>query len=56
MAYIITKDCNACSLCEDECPNGCISEGDDIYVINAEECTDCGICVDACASDAIVPA
>ena len=33
-----------------------ISEGDDIYVIDAEKCDDCATCVDSCPSEAIVPA
>ena len=55
MAYVITQDCTACATCVDECPNECISEGDDIFVIDAEECSDCGTCAGACPNDAIVP-
>jgi len=54
MAYVITNDCVNCGTCADECPQSCISAGDDIYVINAEECVDCGSCADACPSEAIV--
>jgi len=53
MAYKINQDCIKCGVCEGECPVGCISEGDAIYVINAEECIDCGACAGVCPSSAI---
>ena len=54
MAHKITDDCLACAACVDECPEGAISEGDDIYTIDPELCTDCGTCVDSCPNEAIV--
>ena len=48
MAYKINDDCIACGACADECPVGCISEGDDKYEINADECIECGACAEAC--------
>ncbi|PKP54322.1 MAG: ferredoxin [Candidatus Altiarchaeales archaeon HGW-Altiarchaeales-3] len=54
MAYKITEDCVSCGTCESECPVGAISEGDGIYVIDADICTDCGACVDSCPVAAIV--
>ena len=53
MAHVITKDCVACGTCAEECPSECITAGDDIYVINAEECTDCGTCAEVCPNDAV---
>ena len=41
MALIITEDCVNCGVCEPECPNEAISEGDDIFVIDWEHCTEC---------------
>jgi len=38
----------------DECPEGAISEGDPIYVIDPDKCTDCGTCQEACPNDAII--
>ncbi len=54
MPHKITEDCISCGACEPECPEGAISEGDDIYVINPDMCTDCGACVEVCPSDAII--
>ena len=41
MATYITDECINCGACEPECPNGAISEGDDIYVIDPDLCTEC---------------
>ena len=41
MSTYITDECINCGACEPECPNGAISEGDDIYVINPDLCTEC---------------
>jgi ferredoxin len=61
MAMVITEDCIACGVCEPECPNGAISEGDPLYVIDAEKCTECeGLdekqCISVCPVDCIIPA
>ncbi len=59
MALIITDECVNCGVCEPECPNDAISEGDDIYVIDADKCTECvghfdePQCVDVCPVDCI---
>lgn len=54
MAYVITDECVSCGTCAEECPNECITQGDDKYVIDAEACVDCGTCADACPTEAIV--
>ena len=41
MALLITNDCINCDVCEPECPNGAISEGPAIYVIDPAFCTEC---------------
>jgi ferredoxin len=61
MAYLITEDCILCGACEPECPNQCISEGPDLYIIDPERCTQCvGFfdtqqCAEVCPVDACVP-
>ncbi len=41
MAYMITAECISCDACVSECPNQAISQGEDIYVIDAERCSEC---------------
>lgn len=41
MALIITDECINCDVCEPECPNGAISQGEEIYVIDSDLCTEC---------------
>jgi ferredoxin len=41
MALLITDDCINCDVCEPECPNGAISEGEKIYEIDPTHCTEC---------------
>ena len=61
MALKITEECVNCGVCEPECPNGSISEGSDIYVIDPNKCTECvGFfdepqCVEVCPVDCIIP-
>jgi ferredoxin len=61
MAYKITKDCIACGSCQAECPNGAISDGDTLSVINPEKCTECvgahtaSQCSAVCPQDACIP-
>ncbi|EIJ41260.1 hypothetical protein BegalDRAFT_0340 [Beggiatoa alba B18LD] len=60
MALLITDECINCDVCEPECPNGAISEGDEIYVINPNACTECvghydtPQCIDVCPVDCII--
>ena len=41
MALKITDDCINCAVCEPECPNEAIFEGEEIYTINPDLCTEC---------------
>ena len=41
MALIITDECINCDVCEPECPNEAIYQGDDIYIIDPLKCTEC---------------
>ena len=46
MAYKITDECIACGTCASECPVEAITEGDGIFVIDADACIECD--ADAC--------
>lgn len=59
MAMKITEDCTNCAACEPECPREAITEGDEIFVIDAAKCTECvddggPQCVEVCPVDCIV--
>ncbi len=41
MALYITDECINCDVCEPECPNGAIYQGQEIYEINPNLCTEC---------------
>lgn len=41
MALMITDECINCDVCEPECPNGAIYQGDEIYEIDSAKCTEC---------------
>ena len=59
MSLIITDECINCDVCEPECPNDAISQGETIYVINPKKCTECvghydtPQCVEVCPVDCI---
>ncbi len=60
MALLITDECINCDVCEPECPNGAITQGEQIYVIKPELCTECvghfekSQCVEVCPVDCII--
>lgn len=60
MALMITDECINCDVCEPECPNGAISQGDEIYVIDPSLCTECvghydePQCIEVCPVDCIL--
>jgi ferredoxin len=53
MAYEITTECICCGARMSECPVEIITEGDDMYKIDAALCTSCAACVAACPVGAI---
>ncbi|GHU31792.1 4Fe-4S ferredoxin [Betaproteobacteria bacterium] len=59
MSLIISDECINCDVCEPECPNGAISQGDEIYVIDPTQCTECvghydtPQCIEVCPVDCI---
>ncbi|OQY49222.1 MAG: ferredoxin [Candidatus Parabeggiatoa sp. nov. 2] len=60
MALYITDECINCDVCEPECPNGAISQGEEIYIIDPNLCTECvghydaSQCVEVCPVDCIL--
>ena len=38
---MITDDCINCDVCEPECPNDAIYQGEEIYEIDPQKCTEC---------------
>jgi ferredoxin len=60
MALFITDECINCDVCEPECPNEAIFQGDEIYEIDPSLCTECvghyetSQCVDVCPVDCIL--
>ncbi|MCH9644699.1 MAG: YfhL family 4Fe-4S dicluster ferredoxin [Gammaproteobacteria bacterium] len=41
MALKITDECINCDVCEPECPNDAIYQGEEIYEIDPDRCTEC---------------
>jgi ferredoxin len=60
MALLITDECINCDVCEPECPNDAISQGEEIYIIDPKLCTECvghyddPQCVEVCPVDCII--
>jgi ferredoxin len=60
VALLITDDCINCDVCEPECPNNAITQGDEVYVIDANKCTECvghfdePQCKEVCPVDCII--
>ena len=60
MALIITDECINCDVCEQKYPNGAISQGEEIYVIEPALCTECvghhetSQCVEVCPVECII--
>ncbi len=59
MALFITDECINCDVCEPECPNDAIYQGEIIYQIDWKRCTECvghfqtPQCVEVCPVDCI---
>ncbi|PHS32442.1 MAG: ferredoxin [Methylophaga sp.] len=59
MSLFITDECINCDVCEPECPNSAITQGDEIYEIDMALCTECvghfdePQCVEVCPVDCI---
>lgn len=61
MALYITDECINCGACEPECPVEAITEGDDIFIIDADKCVECEghfdepQCQEVCPVDCCLP-
>jgi ferredoxin len=60
MSLLITEECINCDVCEPECPNGAITQGEETYLIDSALCTECvghftnSQCIDVCPVDCII--
>jgi len=60
MSLLITEECINCDVCEPECPNGAITQGEEIFTIDPALCTECvghftnSQCIDVCPVDCII--
>ena len=60
MALTITDECINCDVCEPECPNDAIYQGEEIYEIQPHQCTECvghfevPQCVEVCPVECII--
>jgi ferredoxin len=60
MSLLITEECINCDVCEPECPNGAITQGEDIFNIDPALCTECvghftnSQCIEVCPVDCII--
>jgi ferredoxin len=60
MALLITDECINCDVCEPECPNTAIYQGEEIYEIDPNRCTECvghfdtPQCVQVCPVECII--
>ena len=59
MSLFITDECINCDVCEPECPNSAITQGEEIYEIDSQLCTECSghfetpQCVEVCPVNCI---
>lgn len=60
MVLLITEDCINCDICESECPNDAISQGEEYFEIEPSKCTECighfteSQCTEVCPINCII--
>jgi ferredoxin len=60
VSLLINDECINCDVCEPECPNSAITQGDEIYEIDPNLCTECvghydePQCIEVCPVDCIL--
>ena len=60
MALLIAEDCINCDLCEPECPNDAIFQGEEYFEIEPSKCTECighfteSQCIEICPINCII--
>jgi len=54
VSVVDAEECAACGTCEDRCPVGAVSVGDDDFsIVNGDLCIGCGVCTPTCKTEAI---
>jgi ferredoxin len=53
VAHFIEEECVSCGVCAENCPEKCISPGEEAFLVDPEHCTDCGECMPVCPIDCI---
>jgi len=48
-----TEKCSKCGMCRTICPEGCVTEADEIFLPDYQYCKGCGMCAAECPKDAI---
>lgn len=54
MTILIQDECVSCGICTEHCPEDCIGEEVEQFVIDPERCTACAECLSCCPVDCIV--
>jgi NADH:ubiquinone oxidoreductase subunit F (NADH-binding)/ABC-type transport system involved in cytochrome c biogenesis ATPase subunit/ferredoxin len=55
LSYVITDNCNGCTRCARQCPEGAIiGKVKEKHIINQQKCIKCGICMDVCTFNAVI--
>lgn len=54
VAQVEVETCAACGTCEERCPMGAITVGDEDYaVVDTDKCIGCGVCTTTCPTESV---